>query len=329
MKEHVFRYEGEGPGRLDKLLAAELSSSKLEAITRSQLKLLIESGSVTVGGVVATKAGAIVKPGMEVVLRLPEPEPTTLVPYELEVNVLFEDKDIIVIDKPTGLSMHPGAGNKRKTLVNALVHHFGRNPPETFSSGTRPGIVHRLDRDTTGVVVVAKSAAAHANLAEQFAKRTVGREYQALVYATPRALREINSKDSGKIAANIARDPRERKRMAVTAAGGKKAVTHWRVLERMTNACLLAVRLETGRTHQIRVHMTHIGSPVIGDKTYGNLSDLPAALRLASERLGRQALHAYKLEIAHPRSGKRMQFESPLPDDFQAVLAEFRKEGTR
>lgn len=326
MKTFRFKYEEAKTIRLDKLLLARLPEVWEGAPTRSQLKILIESAKVSVDGQVETKAGTPVRPNARVVVELPEPQSHEIEALDLPLHVLYEDKDLIVIDKPSGLSMHPGAGNKSRTLVNALVHHFGKKRPELFESGLRPGIVHRLDRDTTGIIVVAKTVAAHAELAKQFAARSVGREYYALVLSMPRALRVINTADEGDFASNIGRDPHQRKRMAVVTKGGKSARTHWKVLERMRHACLMSVRLETGRTHQIRVHMTHLGAPLIGDKTYGNLSALPSVLKIASEKFGRQALHAHKLEFTHPSSGKRLKFESPVPKDFEKLISAFRNE---
>ncbi len=319
-----FNYESGAVVRLDKLLLERLASAWEGPLTRSQLKLLIESGNVRINGEVVSKAGSSVRPKDNVSIALPEPQKQSIEALDIPLKILFEDKYVVVLDKPSGLSMHPGAGNKKNTLVNALVHHFGKNKPELFRNGIRPGIVHRLDRDTTGVVVVAKTAAVHADLAKQFSSRSVGREYLALALSMPRGLRALNQADEGEFASNLGRDPRERKRMAVVEKGGKSAKTHWKVIERMNYACLLRVRLETGRTHQIRVHMTHLGAPLIGDQTYGNLSMLPPQLKIASEKFGRQALHAYKLEFTHPQSGKRLKFEAALPADFEKLLKVFR-----
>lgn len=326
MKTFSHTHRESGNARLDKLLLPELGAAVEGSITRSQLKLLIEGGAVSINGAVETKAGATVRPGDRITVILPEAQSESIESLELPLQVLYEDKDLIVIDKPSGLSMHPGAGNKTKTLVNALVHHFGARRPELFEKGVRPGIVHRLDRDTTGIVVVAKTVAAHAELAKQFSDRSVGREYYALVLSMPRGLRAINTAEQGDFAGNIGRDPHDRKRMAVVPKGGKAARTHWKVVERMHHACLMSVRLETGRTHQIRVHMTHMGAPLIGDKAYGDLSVLPPRLRIASEKFGRQALHAYKLEFTHPGTGARLKYESAIPTDFSKLLKAFRDE---
>jgi len=247
----------------------------------------------------------------------------------MSLEVLHEDESLLVINKPAGLTMHPGAGNRAHTLVNALVAHFGAgSTPELFSSGVtgRPGIVHRLDRDTTGLVVVAKTAHALHSLSRQFATRTVGRAYCALVLSTPRGLRAVNTVDGGTIDRPIGRHPTKRTLMAI-AAEGRRAVTHWRVLERFAYGTLIEARLETGRTHQIRVHFDSLGCPVIGDKTYGDFSPLPQTLRRAAERFGRQALHAQVLEFDHPVSHKRLAFSGEPPSDFAALLEAFRTGG--
>lgn len=325
MSRQRFQNESGEEQRLDRFLQERLQGA---AFSRSQLKLLIEAGAAELDGNVVTKAGTIVRPGSVVMFEASEnggadsgAAPTAL---ELPLVVLHEDESLIVINKQVGLTMHPGAGNKSETLVNALVHHFGAHKPELFQSGARPGIVHRLDKDTSGVVVVAKTAAAHAFLAEQFAARSIEREYRALVFSTPRALRPVNTADEGEVQTNIGRDPRERKRMAVVPSGGKTALTRWRVLERMNYGCLLGVKLGTGRTHQIRVHMAHIGCPIIGDPVYGDDSMLPAKLKVAAQKFGHQALHAGVLEFTHPGSGKRVRFEAQLPQDFEALLQIFR-----
>jgi 23S rRNA pseudouridine1911/1915/1917 synthase len=218
--------------------------------------------------------------------------------------------------------MHPGAGNRDETLVNALVHRFGEQV--VFLSSGRPGIVHRLDKDTSGVVVVARDVETLNALSAQFAARTVGRAYKALVFSTPRAQRQINLSDRGKVDAAIGRHPTKRTSMAVVKEGGKRAVTNWGVVERMPYGTLIVARLETGRTHQIRVHMNHIHSPVIGDLTYGDFSGLPHELRMNAQRFGRQALHAYRIEFEHPVTKERLSFESPLPEDFRKLIDEFR-----
>jgi len=319
-----FNYSGTEQVRLDKVIHEEISQqTELEDVSRSQIKLWISGGRVSVDGETLTKAGALVKPGSKLtVLPLLE-SPYEIEPYDFELDVLYEDSSLIVINKPAGLTMHPGAGNRHETLVNAL---YARTPEiknvenETF----RPGIVHRLDKDTTGVVVIAKTTSAHNVLSAQFADRSVDRKYLALVLTTPRARREINSNDSGVIDAAIGRCPQNRVKMAVREEGGRSAVTNWQVRERMDYGTLLEVKLQSGRTHQIRVHMDSIASPVIGDRVYGNFAALPKKLEIASQKFGRQALHAYRLEFEHPVSKERMLFEAALPEDFEELLEVFR-----
>ena len=313
------------PQRLDKLLIYYIFSlDKNAELTRSQLKNFIEAGLAIVNQQVITKAGSLVQPGSLVSISIPLTESSELSPYDFKLNILFEDQDLLVLDKPAGLSMHPGAGNKTTTLVNALLHYFGSSKPELFKEGVRPGIVHRLDRDTTGVVVVAKTAWMLASLAKQFAKRSVSRTYQALVLSTPRARDALAANDTGRVETFIGRDPHNRKRMTVLKTGGKLAVTNWAMLERFNFGSLVSLKLETGRTHQIRVHMAHLGVPVIGDQTYGNFSALPHALKLAAEKFGRQALHAKTLAFTHPKTHQRLEFESQLPDDMQALISQFK-----
>jgi 23S rRNA pseudouridine1911/1915/1917 synthase len=305
---------------LDRFVQRELSVCS--EISRSQVERLIESGCVSVNDKVILKPAFKVESG-DVVQVVTQPiETTHLEPFKFELSILFEDEHLLVIDKPAGLSMHPGAGNKDETLANAVVSHVGAAQANVGESD-RPGIVHRLDKDTTGVVVVAKSTMAHANLARQFAARTTERSYTALVFTTPRAKRPVQMAESGKVDAPIGRHPTNRKLMAINERG-KAAITEWQVIERFSYGTLLKCRLQTGRTHQIRVHMNSIGSPVIGDRTYGDFSNLPRNLREEAELFGRQALHASTLAFTHPITGERLSFESPLPGDFQALLQYFR-----
>lgn len=322
---YQFIYEG-SEERLDKIISAHLSSQE-KAPTRSQIKAAIERGEVRVNGFVVLKAGALVKSGSQLSVSLPEPTPDKVIPYAFKLAVLYEDDELIVIDKPAGISMHPGAGNVSTTMVNALAAHFGQAQPELFREGVRPGIVHRLDKDTTGVVVVAKTSFSLARLAAQFARRTVGRTYRAVVFSTPRQQREIGRCDSGRIESQIGRSARDRKKFAVLESGGKKAITNWTVVERLGFAVQLDVVLGTGRTHQIRVHMAAMGSPIIGDKVYGDCSGLPMPLQEAAEKLGRQALHARSLEFVHPSLLTRLSFESPLPADMGILVDAFRRYG--
>ncbi len=322
MAKGEIRFEHIGnPARLDRTVAERAGEEW--GITRSQAERMIEEGRVSVNGRAVLKPAFKVAPGSWIEVQPPRDSKSTLAPLELRLDVLYEDDHLLVINKPAGLSMHPGAGNASHTLANAVIAHVGKGQL-AVGSADRPGIVHRLDKDTTGVVVVAKSAAVLASLSKQFAERSIGRCYRALVFTTPRARRQVQLSDNGTVSAPIGRHPRNRKMMCISEQG-RAAITDWRVLERFAHGTLVECSLRTGRTHQIRVHMEHIGSPVIGDRTYGDFSNLPAELRQASEMLGRQALHAAALAFTHPVSGKRLSFEAPLPLDFRMVLDLFRQ----
>jgi 23S rRNA pseudouridine1911/1915/1917 synthase len=312
-----------GPSRLDRVLQRELSAE--QECSRSQVERLIEAGKVSVNGKVITKPAFKVDVGAVVEVALVNTPARDLIPFEFALVVLYEDEHLIVVNKPAGLTMHPGAGNREKTLANAVVHHVGVQQRGVGMSD-RPGIVHRLDKDTTGVVVVAKSTPVHAQLAKQFAERSIERTYTALVFSTPRAKRPVQIAESGEVQGAIGRHPTQRTLMAITERG-KPAVTEWRVLERFSYGTLLACRLQTGRTHQIRVHMNSIGCPIIGDKTYGDFSNLPRGLRDAADSFGRQALHASTLAFTHPVTGARLLFDAPLPSDFRELLEVFRAGG--
>jgi 23S rRNA pseudouridine1911/1915/1917 synthase len=316
---HQVIYEGE-PARLDKVLVSELVGT-LEC-SRSQIERWIEQGLVRVNARVILKASWKVSAGDVIEVLAPSDEPTTLAPFEFKLDILFEDSDLLVINKPAGLSVHPGAGNKDQTLANAVVHHVGESQLAVGASD-RPGIVHRLDKDTTGALVIAKSTVTHAALARQFADRTIERAYRALVFTTPRARRAVQVAEEGEISAPIGRHPTKRTLMSVVEHG-KPAVTRWRVIERFQYATLLECRLRTGRTHQIRVHLQSLGCPVIGDRTYGDFSNLPGKLREASDKFGRQALHAYTLGFEHPVTKEPLAFTAPPPEDFEALIRVFR-----
>jgi len=319
---HVIHHVGED-ARLDKVVVERLSP--LLMCSRSQVERWIESGAVSVNGKPVTKPAWKVSDGDRIeVHALLEPA-THLAPLEFPLEILYEDKHLIVINKPAGISMHPGAGNDAHTIANAVVHHVGKKQLSVGESD-RPGIVHRLDKDTTGVVVVAKSTPMHAALSRQFAERSVGRSYHALVYTTPRAVRAIQGGETGEVSAPIGRHPTKRKMMAIVEHG-RPATTVWRVVERFPHGTLLECSLKTGRTHQIRVHMNSIGSPVIGDPVYGDFSNLPKPLAKASSAFGRQALHAATLAFTHPITNERLSFSAPLPNDFEELLRVFRNQG--
>ncbi len=303
--------------RLDRFLAAAQTD-----LSRSGLQGLIRAGLATVNGR-AARASLRLKPGDQVSVEVPLPAPSTLAPEAIPIEVIHEDPDLIVVAKPAGLVVHPGAGVPRGTLVHALLHHY----PEIAGVGGsgRPGLVHRLDKDTSGLLVVARSPRAYRALVESIRARAVQRHYQALVWGDPRAA-------AGTIEAAIARDPRDRRRMAVVRRGGKPARTHWRVEERFGLAARLEVRLDTGRTHQIRVHLAHLGHPVVGDPVYGGRSKKVLSLSRADaslrdeilKSLPRQALHASELELPHPVTGRALIFALPWPGDFTQAIETLR-----
>src|SRR5262249_12406975 len=302
--------------RLDRVLASHVTE-----LSRSRLKALVLAGRVTIAGTSVRAAGRKVRADGAIAITAPAPEPAAPRAESIPLNIVYEDDAIIVIDKPSGLVVHPAAGNWSGTLVNALIAHCG-DSLSGIGGVRRPGIVHRLDKDTTGLLVVAKTDRAHALLARQFADpgRTgpLRRGYLAFVWGAP-------DRPRGTIDKPIARHPHARDKMAVRQEG-REAVTHWEVLERYPGtdgkvvASLLACQLETGRTHQIRVHLAHIGHPLMGDSVYGSgfktrASRLPPEAAQALEALGRQALHAYLLVIAHPITGEPLEFRSELPAD--------------
>ena len=299
--------QDEGGQRLDRYIADHLAD-----YTRSRAGKLVRRGAVQVDGKPVRPAHTV-RAGERIEIVRPEPEPCTLQGEPIPLDVLFEDSDIIVVNKRAGMVVHPAPGNPNGTLVNALVHRWRDDPP-LIGGGLRPGIVHRLDKDTSGVMVVARTDRAYQNLVEQIRGRSAIREYVALVKGT---IREHN----GEIDAPVGRSIADRKRMAVTGVRSRSALTRFEVLERFSSVTFVRVWLQTGRTHQIRVHMAYIGHPVVGDKTYKRgRSDAMEMLRRAGVELGRQALHAARLSIAHPVTGEAMQFDAPMPEDFRAAV---------
>jgi 23S rRNA pseudouridine1911/1915/1917 synthase len=309
----------EAGGRLDRVLAAHIP-----ALSRSRLKALILGGQVAIEARTIRDPATQVNSGDTITVTLPPPEAAKPAAEAIPLNIVYEDDALIVIDKPKGLVVHPSAGHATGTLVNALIAHCG-DSLSGIGGVKRPGIVHRLDKDTTGLMVVAKTDRAHRALSEQFAKKREGpleRGYLALVWGVP-------DRPKGIIDAPLDRHPHARDKRAVRQ-GGREAVTYWQVLERYLGsdgkpvASLVACTLETGRTHQIRVHLAHIGHPILGDKTYGTgfktkASRLSPQARAALDALGRQALHAERLAFEHPETGEVLEFHSPLPADLAAL----------
>ena len=300
--------------RLDQLLA-----DRLPQYSRSRLKALIESGRVSCAAATISEPAYRVKPGQIFTLVVPPAVAATPRPQAIRLDIVFEDAHLLVVDKPAGLVVHPAPGNPDGTLVNALLAHCG-DSLSGIGGVRRPGIVHRLDKDTSGLMVVAKTDAAHGALSGQFSARTVKRAYAALVWGVPRP-------PQGEIEGNIGRSPRNRKKMAVLKQGGRTALTRYRVRQTFgTTASFIECRLATGRTHQIRVHLAHRGHAVIGDATYGGGASqarkrgLDPATAAAIARLGRQALHAGELGFRHPATAEAIEFASDLPNDIKDIM---------
>jgi 23S rRNA pseudouridine1911/1915/1917 synthase len=309
--------------RLDRAIASQAAALGLPALSRSRIKVLIEQGLVTLAeadktAVTIDDASYRVKPGQQIALTVPAAEEAIPQGQAIPLTVVYEDADLIVIDKPAGMVVHPAPGNPDQTLVNALIAHCG-DSLSGIGGVKRPGIVHRIDKDTSGLIVAAKNDATHQTLSAAFARHDIERTYHCVVWGVPQP-RE------GTIEGNIGRSSADRQKMAVVKSGGKTAVTHYRVLKLLGDgAALVECALETGRTHQIRVHLSTLGYPLIGDKTYGRVtsarrSRLAAAGRDAATAFPRQALHAASLGFAHPKSGEHMSWLSPLPDDLVALI---------
>lgn len=292
--------------RLDQFL-----SRMLTAQSRSYLQKIIRQGNVLVNGR-PKKASYDVKADDEIVVIMPEPVPLQVIPEPIQLDILYEDENLLVLDKTAGIVVHPAAGHFEHTLVNALVYHCGKNL-SGIGGVLRPGIVHRLDRDTSGCMVIAKDDITHKDLSRQFQERTVYKEYLAIVGGWVKELR-------GTLQTIIGRHPVHRKRMAVRYDTGKEAVTTYEVLERFADAAFLALKLGTGRTHQVRVHMAHIGHPVLGDEEYGKKKS-----RLPGVEIRRQMLHAYKLGFMHPVKSEWMEFTAPIPEDMEGLLNYLRQ----
>lgn len=288
--------------RLDAFLAENVAE-----LTRSSAAKLIEDGQVTVDGRTVGKSLKL-SGGETVEVKLPEPTAIDAVAQDIPLDVVYEDGDVIVVNKPAGLVVHPAPGHPDGTLVNALLHHCG-DSLSGIGGALRPGIVHRIDRDTSGLIIAAKNDAAHQALTAQLSDHTLGRTYECIVTGN---LRE----DCGTVDAPIARHPTDRKKMAVVT-GGRSAVTHWEVIARYPGYTHVRCRLETGRTHQIRVHMAYIGHPILGDTVYGNKKSVPG--------LTGQCLHAVGLQFLHPRTGELVQLSCPLPEEFTRMLKKIDK----
>jgi len=294
--------------RLDRALALALP-----ILSRERLKALVSAGAVTVGGQAVRDPAFKVAAPVPAQVTVPQPRPATNAAQDIPLAVVWEDEHLLVVDKPAGLVVHPACGNLDGTLVNALLHHC-RGSLSGIGGVERPGIVHRIDKDTSGLMVAAKTDRAHVGLAAQFAAHTIDRRYRAIVTGRPGAT-------AGRIEGQLGRSPADRKKMAVRPAGqGKHAVTHWRVVEPLDRAALVECRLETGRTHQVRVHMASIGHPLLGDPVYGTRQGGGHRSLLAQLAFERQALHAARLGFIHPVTSAALAFESNIPSDMQDLF---------
>jgi 23S rRNA pseudouridine1911/1915/1917 synthase len=290
--------------RLDRALASVVTT-----LSRERLKALIASGAVRSGDGLLRDPSAKAVAGSPIAIDVPDPVPATAAAQDIALDIVFEDDHLLIVDKPAGLVVHPGAGNLDGTLVNALLHHCAGRL-SGIGGVARPGIVHRIDKDTSGLLVVAKTDRAHEGLAKQFAAHSIDRRYDAIVAGL--------AKGEGRVDAPLARSPHDRKKVAIIASG-KRAVTHWRLVRPLRHASLIECRLETGRTHQVRVHMASIGHPLLGDPVYGrNRPEHRDVLRTMN--FGRQALHAARLGFVHPVTRAAMAFESKMPHDMQALF---------
>ncbi len=298
METFLFIIQQDQQMRLDKYLSLQFPEQ-----TRSFLQKLIKEGHVLVNGSTC-KTGYQLSAGNEVSVEIPEPAELDILPQKMDLDIVYEDEDVILINKPKGMVVHPAPGHTSDTLVNGLLYHC-KDQLSGINGVARPGIVHRIDRDTTGILIVCKNDMAHNSIAGQLKEHTITRRYRALVHGN---LKE----DQGTVTGSIGRHPVDRKKMAINEKNGKHAVTHYRVLQRFGNYTLIECVLETGRTHQIRVHMSSIGHPLVGDEVYGPIK--------APFKLQGQCLHAMVLGFIHPRSGAYMEFQAPLPQYFEELL---------
>lgn len=304
MEEYLFVIQDSQQMRLDKYLTEQFPEQ-----TRSYLQKLIKEGSVLVNGK-TVKSGYQLSAGEEVAVTIPEPEELDVLPVKMDLEIVYEDEDVILVNKPKGMVVHPAPGHTTDTLVNGLLYHCNGNL-SGINGVARPGIVHRIDRDTTGILIVCKNDLSHNSIAAQLKEHSITRKYRALIHGNIKT-------DQGTVEGPIGRHPVDRKKMAINERNGKPAVTHYQVLERFGNYTLIECVLETGRTHQIRVHMSSIGHPLVGDEVYG-----PAKCPF---KLQGQCLHAMVLGFVHPRTGAYLEFSAELPEYFQKLLEKLRKE---
>ena len=303
-------------------------SKKENLISRTRVKNLILNEKLMLNNEIVNNPSKKVSTGDKISLEIPEPKEASLKPYDFKLEIIYEDKDLIVINKPAGIIMHPGAGNYDKTIVNALMH-YNKDSLSTIGDELRPGIVHRIDKDTSGLIVVAKNNITHENLSDQFSRHTITRVYQLLIWGKLRP-------SSGKIDTFITRSSKNRQVMEVSISKGKRAITNYKTIEifendRTPTLSLVECRLETGRTHQIRVHMTHMGNSIMGDgkykKKYKKLKNIDTSLENLIYKLDRQFLHAQTLGFIHPKTNEEMTFTSILPQELENIVLLLRNSG--
>ena len=307
MLEEYTVEESQSGMRLDKFLT-EIYPDQ----TRSFLQKLVKSGEIKVNGKPVIKAGFVVEGGDQVSASIPTPQAVEIEAENIPLDILYEDADVLIVNKPKGMVVHPSAGHYSGTLVNAIMYHCA-DSLSGINGEIRPGIVHRIDMDTTGALIICKNDAAHVDIAEQIKEHTVTRRYRGIVCG-------VVKEDEGTIEGAIGRHPTQRKKMAINEKNGKPAITHYKVLQRFAKYTYMEFRLETGRTHQIRVHMASIGHPLLGDELYGNPKNL------AMKGLQGQTLHAMVIGFVHPTTHEYMEFEAPLPEYFQNLLLKLSKQ---
>jgi len=324
MEKKIFninKFEDLNVIRLDKFL-----QSKLNEISRTKIQRLIEDGNIKINKKTIRESAKKIKPNDEIEVNFPPAKDTHIKPYKMQLDIKYEDEDLIIINKPPGIVVHPGAGNFDKTIVNGLLYHC-KNNLSSIGGKLRPGIVHRIDKDTSGIIVVAKNDFSHSNLSKQFSDHSIERTYEAIIWG---ALRP----SKGKINENISRSIRNRQLMSVYKNKGKKAITNYKTLKIFSNSdlpkiSLIECKLETGRTHQIRVHMSYKGNPILGDKSYGKSKKKFKKINLDVEKninnFNRQALHAKSLSFVHPKTKKQLFFEGKRPKDFEVLIKSLEK----